>query len=52
MKGVVIMSKEKEEELKGWKKAAAVFNTSESERTVEDVKQELKKIRNERTNDK
>ncbi|WP_186322763.1 hypothetical protein [Bacillus thuringiensis] len=45
------MSKEKEE-LKSWRKAAEVFNASKSERTIEDVKQELKKIRSEKTDDK
>jgi len=49
MKGVVTMSKEEVEE---WRKAAEVFNKSESERTAEDAKQELKKIRSERMDDK
>ncbi|BCC15162.1 hypothetical protein BCM0074_p260 (plasmid) [Bacillus cereus] len=47
MKGVVIMSKEKDE-VKGWRKAAEVFNKSESKRTTADVKQELQKIRSEK----
>ncbi|HGA0513260.1 TPA: hypothetical protein ACIQMB_005448 [Bacillus pacificus] len=42
----------KEEKLKSWRKGAEVFNKSESERTVEDAKYELKKIRSERTDDK
>lgn len=49
MKGSVTMSKE---EVKGWRKAAEVFDKSKSTRTVEDVKEELQKIRSEEMKDK
>ncbi|MEB9505241.1 hypothetical protein P4J13_14980 [Bacillus anthracis] len=42
------MSKERGE-VTGWRKAAEVFNKSESKRTTEDVKQELQRIRSEKS---
>jgi hypothetical protein len=34
-------------ESKSWRKAAEIFNQSDSKRTVEDAKKELKKLRKE-----
>lgn len=44
---IIISAKKTRKEEKGWKRVAEIFNQSGSDRMVEDVRTELRKIRNE-----